>query len=99
MAADAFSLIASSVRLRRIFQNTQPMLTRQSENRVKISRLPIQMHRQYGLGVWSNRSFHPAWIEIIGELHWLNRHRDGPSLAYCQPGGNESIGRNDDFVP
>src|SRR6202045_2268553 len=74
-AADRTAFILCSVRLRGIFDNNQPMSTRDFHDRIHVGGLAIQMHREDRLRAGADRRLDCRWIQR--ERTWIDIHQNG----------------------
>src|SRR5882762_6073067 len=90
MGTDTLTFVASTVCLRRVLQDTQPMLPCNLQNRVNIRRLPVQMDRENNLGARRYSRFYASGIEVVCRFDRFDRDRRRSALADRQPSCNVS---------
>src|ERR1019366_6451189 len=97
--ADAAAFVSRTMRLSCIFEHSQAMLSRNRKDRIDIRWLAVQVYRDDGLGARRNGCINPADVNVVGGLQRFNRNWGCSTLAYGQPGCNEGVSRNDNFIP
>ena len=87
------------MRLRGVLDDNLTMLAADRENRVHISRLPVEMYRQNGLRALCNHRLQLPDIHRIGRWVHIDIDRPRPGIVDCRDRRNEGERNGDDLVP
>ena len=86
------------MRLSAIFQHPQIMATSQRQQRVKVNRLPIQMHGQNDFGARRDGRLDQIHIKVVRRQTRLDRYHGGATLRHGQPSRNVGVAGHDHFI-
>ena len=87
-----------AMRLRRVLDQQQPVLSGQHLQRRHVGQLAIQMHRHDRARARPDGRRHAGRVEVERHLVGFHRHRYQPVLADRQETGDEGIAGHDDLV-
>ncbi len=96
--AAALALVARAVRLAGILDYLEPVFRRDGEDRLHVSRLPVQVHRNNRAGASGDDGPDQIHVDVVGPRIAVHQHRHRPNRRHRQRRRNKCIAGHDDLV-